>query len=579
MRNLKIICMGFLLLGALAGIARAQTVLTVNAAPIEGNITPAGDEDWYQFTITGQDYFYIETWVSPDYGTLGTSFIELRGPNDSNILITSDTSSGLGSGSLIYRNLTPGTYYVKVRAGYAMYTGTYHINVVKAKPMPLNNVSWLFDTLNVGELKMYRIQLTDDLYAFETHLGTLTDTYMYLYGPNDPTLLITSDDDSGAGYGSLIKRQLNTPYPDRGTYYIKIGSYSISQSGNFWIKAYDIRADDIAASWTGVGTYLKFTEAGTWNVWTSWATRVALGDFNNDGRADLVATFSDGYLYVKDTATGAWTLLTSAPNWFAMGDTNQDGHSDLIGAWSSGVFVRDGATGDWWQLTTPTSQLAMYDMDADGYADFAGTYTDGALWIKYMRTGTWLRLTSSPTWFALGDIDGDRYGDVIGSWADGVWIYYSNHWGTYASPYWYKLTSPAGQIATGDLDSDLRDDILATFGGTLWVRYSASGTWAQVTSTPATFGTGRTTQLRTYASGGVPQPLQTGIIPDELHGGAPRHVVADLSDRGPGGANFRYRVSDNIVPGSKIDVEKQILVNPQRIHTPKPPMVRGKEKK
>jgi len=68
-------------------------------------------------------------------------------------------------------------------------------------------------------------------YRIETWAATLTDNYMYLYGPNSQTTLIEEDDDDGTGNAAMIQRSLSA-----GTYYVKIRAYSSSGTGTYTIR-------------------------------------------------------------------------------------------------------------------------------------------------------------------------------------------------------------------------------------------------------------------------------------------------------------------------------------------------------
>ncbi|MDI1436465.1 DVUA0089 family protein [Polyangium sorediatum] len=91
---------------------------------ITGKISPAGDQDYYAFTVPAVADVRIETFV-PSVGTCTTgndTVIELRAANCTTIIMTDD-DDGLNSCSLIdpttttdtaARKLAPGTYYVRV---------------------------------------------------------------------------------------------------------------------------------------------------------------------------------------------------------------------------------------------------------------------------------------------------------------------------------------------------------------------------------------------------------------------------------------------------------------------------------
>jgi hypothetical protein len=561
----KKICLLLVFLLSSFGVLMAQTTITINTAPLTGSIDYAGDEDLYQFTVSSPGDYHMETWVSGyGGGTLGDTYMWLYGPNDINILITYNDDGGLGFSSLIYRNLAVGTYYLKVRPYSPGPTGTYKIAVTKTVALPLNQ-HWLAAEINPnGDTDFYRVALYDDKYVFETNLGTLYDNYMYLYGPNDPTVLITQDSNAGAGNAALILRTLAATGA-AGTYYVRITSGYAGVTGTYKIRSFDVRYDDIAASWTGDATYSRESESGVWTKLTTWANKVALGDYDNDGRADLLATFNDGYLYVRRTSNGAWVKLTTAPIWFAMGDYDADGYQDFFGTWVDGTYVRNGLTGAWLLLTSPCLQLAVGDVDGDTYDDFVGVFSD-ATYVKFMRTGSWAKLTTPANWVAVGDVNNNRYEEVIGNWPDGIWSY------SFYSPSGWRQWAPAAlQIGAGDFDGDLIDDIAATYAdGFLWVRLS-TGIWLKITTAPATFGLGRITTPRIIVTGiGTPVPL-TSEVPaiGDLDlgirkGDPPTKTEADLSVQGPGGEQFSFSISENWMPGSKIDAERQKSISFER---------------
>ena len=122
-------------------------------------------------------------------------------------------------------------------------------------------------------------------------------------------------------------------------------------------------------------------------------TLLALGDLNEDGRADLVlasTVSSDAKVYVSlgniaGTFTPAETLATSAQGGtLVIGDLDSDGHLDLVqtGTASNTAVVfpglGDGSFGpreDYGTDLLPFS-VALTDVDADGHADLVLPVTD-----------------------------------------------------------------------------------------------------------------------------------------------------------------------------------------------------------
>jgi hypothetical protein len=84
-----------------------------------------------------------------------------------------------------------------------------------------------------------------------TSEGTISDPYLYFYGPDKKTTLIASDDDSGAGLNSLITRRLQP-----GIYYVKCSRFG-SSTGTYVL---DVHEQPATVSITG--TDLTATEGG-----------------------------------------------------------------------------------------------------------------------------------------------------------------------------------------------------------------------------------------------------------------------------------------------------------------------------
>jgi hypothetical protein len=109
---------------------------------------------------------------------------------------------------------------------------------------------------------------------------------------------------------------------------------------------------------------------------------------------------------VQYSSTGVWTNLTPDPATFITeGDFNGDGKDDLVGIWSGVVWKMDSATGDWTPINTnyvPT-QIATGDIDGDGKADLVVNYSESGVWVQFSSTGEWVLISASPaTWVTTG---------------------------------------------------------------------------------------------------------------------------------------------------------------------------------
>ncbi|MHC4542475.1 MAG: PPC domain-containing protein, partial [Planctomycetota bacterium] len=208
--------------------AMGPSVLTVNGSTVEGNISSAGDVDWYQFTVSSLETHTIETWA----GSLTDNYMYLYGPNSRTRQIESDDDDGQGNAARIVRSLSAGTYYVKIRAYSSSDTGTYTIKTSGPSLLTVNGPAISGDISSAGDVDWHEFTVSSSgTHTIETWAGSLTDNYMYLYGPNSQTRQIESDDDGGQGNAARIVRNLS-----RGTYYVKIRAYSSSSEGTYIIR-------------------------------------------------------------------------------------------------------------------------------------------------------------------------------------------------------------------------------------------------------------------------------------------------------------------------------------------------------
>jgi hypothetical protein len=162
------------------------------------------------------------------------------------------------------------------------------------------------------------------------------------------------------------------------------------------------------------------------------------GDFNQDGRADLVwrnrTTGADYIWYMNGESQigAAYTVAVSDPNWniYGAGDFNRDGSADLL--W------RNTATGqNYVWLMSGTSQIAGANLPSVagsnwtiiGVADFNADGNDDILWRNLTNGDNYIWYMNATTqtggqhidaivgggWVAggVGDFDGDGYGDVL----------------------------------------------------------------------------------------------------------------------------------------------------------------------
>ncbi len=95
------------------------------AASVQADISTAGEEDLYKFTVEEPGVHTIET--------LGTTDVVLAlfGPNSETSLLAENDEGGIGRNARVTANLQPGTYYAAIRHYSESATGSYRVLVSK----------------------------------------------------------------------------------------------------------------------------------------------------------------------------------------------------------------------------------------------------------------------------------------------------------------------------------------------------------------------------------------------------------------------------------------------------------------
>lgn len=227
--------------------ASAQTTVAVNGNSASGRISSGGSDTWFAFQATSGGSYTIETRL----GTLADSVITLYGPGSRTTWIDeNDDISSSNRASRIVRSLQAGTYYVRVRAYSRRQTGTFSLSVsrpVTSSPPPgpspsstppagmdvsVNGPGVSGSITSNGQVDTYRFSTASrgDV-VIQTSLGTLSDSYIYLYDAASTGSSLAEDDDGGGGLASRIARTLNA-----GTYLVRVRAYASSQRGTYTLR-------------------------------------------------------------------------------------------------------------------------------------------------------------------------------------------------------------------------------------------------------------------------------------------------------------------------------------------------------
>ncbi len=352
--------------------------------------------------------------------------------------------------------------------------------------------------------------------------------------PRDTTLLTTPVGDfNGDGRPDLITRSPNGTlwfYAGDGN-----GGYApASQIGSGWdvfdriIGSGDFTGDgrkDLVARkldgtlWLYAGTgvvsssnegYRPGVKIGNFG-WGAFDSLIAPGDFDGDGRPDLLARMTDGSLWLypgagngsigvsRQIGTG-WNVYDRI---IGAGDYNGDGKNDLLARSRDGVLWlypgtgRVNGTNEGYQARRQVGTgwnvysdvLGIGDANGDGKPDLQTTSADGTLWFypgTQMTNDGYAQAerVGDFGWNAFNlltgvkDFDSDGREDLVARTPGGaLWFYPGNGSGGYTAGRqigtgWNIYTEVVG---VGDINGDGRSDLIATKpDGSLWF-YAGTG--------------------------------------------------------------------------------------------------------
>ncbi|CAF3946881.1 unnamed protein product [Adineta steineri] len=225
---------------------------------------------------------------------------------------------------------------------------------------------------------------------------------------------------------------------------------------------------------------------------------VAVGDFNGDGKIDIVtANSGNGHIGIF-LNNGAGTFATqvtyptgsaSQPFYVAVGDFNGDGKIDIVSATQGtnnmGVFINNGAGTFATQITYPTGSssapdgIAVSDFNGDGQIDIVtSNYGTNNMGI-FLNNGAGTFATqityptgsgSGPSVGAVGDFNGDGQIDIVSSnyGLNNIGIFLNIGAGTFATQVTFTTGSGSTPncVAVGDFNGDGKNDVVSANQGT-----------------------------------------------------------------------------------------------------------------
>jgi hypothetical protein len=285
--------------------------------------------------------------------------------------------------------------------------------------------------------------------------------------------------------------------------------------------------------------------------WGSYTGIMGIGDFDLDGKTDVLARDASGALWLYPGLGSATTAVNGASGggfgprvqvgggWqgitiAAIGDFNKDGTEDIFvrdangGLWlypgtgntASPFGARIQVGGGWQGLTVAGDASSLQavappvpaavsggvgDFDGDGNSDVVVRDGNGTLFlypgnggtgflsrISLSATGAWANMTAI---VAAGDLNGDGHPDIVGRDRAGtLWLYPGNGSTALGTPEQLGATGAfAGMTAiqgVGDFNGDGHADLLARDAAGDVLLYPGNGTSSNTLGAPITIATG-----------------------------------------------------------------------------------------
>jgi RHS repeat-associated protein len=257
------------------------------------------------------------------------------------------------------------------------------------------------------------------------------------------------------------------------------------------------------------GTSFSSNQANSRTDLKKGGVKYTPGDFNGDGKTDLIITTDSGSVWQINTGTGcgyqAYQIQYSNSSYtlgnvqFTPADLNGDGRTDVIATTSAGSYwLLSNGTGNSYRqvqahsrsdLSLGKVQFTTGDFNGDGKTDIIATTASGSYWYHSSGTGNSYQiyyanlradLHLGEVQFTPGDFNGDGKTDLIYTTSAGSYWYISDGndqpYHAYSPYYRVDLTYGKVQYIPGDFNGDGKTDlVVSTSQGSYWYISTGNG--------------------------------------------------------------------------------------------------------
>jgi Phosphoesterase family/FG-GAP-like repeat len=284
-----------------------------------------------------------------------------------------------------------------------------------------------------------------------------------------------------------------------------------SSDGQVWGAVTNGASGFTTSSWATMSTGVKWVD-------------VLMGDFNGDGKTDIVARAAqtgDVWVGLSNGSTfqfSRWTTWSTGVTWadVRVGDFNGDGKADLVGrVQQTGQWWMGQSTGSsfseslWatWSTAASWTDVSVGDFNGNGKDDIAGFSQGNGQWWVALSNGNsftsnlWAKWSTGATWVdvQVGDFNGDGKADLTArALQNGQWYAALSNGSAFNTSLWATWSTGATwvDVKVGDFNGDGKTDIIgralqngqwyvglsdgSKFNTSLWASWSTGATWVDV---------------------------------------------------------------------------------------------------
>ena len=232
-------------------------------------------------------------------------------------------------------------------------------------------------------------------------------------------------------------------------------------NGNMWVSTNSLDLGFTHEIWS------NFTPRAEW-------TDFRIGDFNGDGRNDVLGTETGGHVWLaRNTGVGDFTnrFWGDFPDfdWLDVlnGDFNGDGLQDLAARGTDDTWwLWEGSRSGFdvarywghWKMADGWSDVRVGDFNSDGRDDVIARTSDGRLRVgsssdEQLHTWVWGKGWHDDAGWSnieIVDVNGDGRPDQVGRAADNTWWYATNEGTHFRNHYWFQETNSEQAVVVKD---------------------------------------------------------------------------------------------------------------------------------